>query len=208
VTIPTGVDIDYFSPPAEAVNRPDSLVFCGSMDWLPNEDAMIFFITEILPTIKRRRPDITLTIVGRNPSPSMQKLVDKVPEVELTGWVDDTRPFINDSMLFIVPLRIGGGTRMKIYEAMSLGKTVVSTHVGAEGLPVKPGENIVLVDDPHEFGEKIIELLINEQTRNNIGRSAGTFVRRNFSWQQVASEFSDICLSVQRAERLPATSSP
>ncbi|MCK5021084.1 MAG: glycosyltransferase, partial [Candidatus Peribacteraceae bacterium] len=151
--------------------------------------------------------DIKLTIVGRNPSPSLQKLMDNVPEVELTGWVEDTRPYINQSMLFIVPLRIGGGTRMKIYEAMSMGKTVVSTQVGAEGLPVEPDENIILVDDPQEFGETIIELLENKQIGKSIGRSASSFVRRNFSWQQVASKFSDICLSVHDAKRPHVTSS-
>ncbi|MCP4348268.1 MAG: glycosyltransferase [Desulfobacterales bacterium] len=189
-TIPTGVDIDYFAPVPDTDTENNSIVFCGSMDWLPNEDAVIFFIKEILTKIQ---PNITLTVVGRNPSPGLVKLVRDYPEVSLTGWVDDTRPYIARSSLFIVPIRIGGGTRMKIYEAMAMGKTVVSTTVGAEGLPVIDGENIIIEDDPSGFGKKITELLKSAEQREKIGTTACAYVRQHFAWERVAESFSTIC---------------
>ncbi len=193
VTIPTGVDIDYFTPMPDTTVEENSLVFCGSMDWLPNEDAIVFFINAIYPGIREKIQGITLTVVGRNPSSSLQKLVRDYPEIELTGWVEDSRAYIARSALVIVPIRIGGGTRMKIYEAMVMGKTVVSTTVGAEGLPVLNNENIIIEDDPVKFAEKVVELLKNRQKNEAIGATARTFVKDKFAWKQVSKKFSDIC---------------
>ncbi len=193
VTIPTGVDVEYFQPNPEIAVNNSNVVFCGSLDWLPNEDAVMFFIKDILPLLKKTLPEITFTVVGKNPSPSLQKLVKDFPEVELTGWVDDTRPYIARSSLVLVPLRIGGGTRMKIYEAMAMGKAVISTSVGAEGLPVKDGENIILEDAPISFAEKIVTLIQNKPEREQIGTAACRFVRENFAWKHVAAEFANIC---------------
>ena len=193
VTIPTGVDIDHFSASQGAVVKENSLVFCGSMDWLPNEDAMFFFVKDILPMVKEKIPGITLTIVGRNPSPNLEKMLTNYNNIELTGWVDDIRPYIAKGALYIVPIRIGGGTRMKIYEAMAMGKPIISTAIGAEGLPVINGENIVIEDNPIRFGEKIVELLENKQKREEIGSAAFDFVCKNFTWQKVSEEFSNIC---------------
>jgi glycosyltransferase involved in cell wall biosynthesis len=193
VTIPTGVDVDYFRPFPDISVQKNNVAFCGSMDWLPNEDAMLYFIKEIIPLIKRKNIDISLTIIGKNPSPVLSKTIKDFPEVELTGWVDDTRPYLAQSALVIVPLRIGGGTRMKIYEAMAMGKTVVSTSIGAEGLPVKHGENIILADGPGAFAEHIITLLNDESTKEQIGKKARRFVKENFAWNNIADKFRYIC---------------
>jgi glycosyltransferase involved in cell wall biosynthesis len=193
VTIPTGVDINYFKPLPGTTVEENSLVFCGSMDWLANENAIVFFIENILLRIREKIQAITLTVVGGNPSPSLQKLVRGSAGIKLTGWVVDTRPYIARSVLFIVPIRIGGGTRMKIYEAMAMGKTVISTSVGAEGLPVTNGKNIIIEDDPACFAEKIVDLLKNRQKRKEIGSAAYTFVHKYFTWKGVAEEFSKIC---------------
>ena len=148
--IPTGVDVDYFHPmPVEEIAN--SLVFTGSMDWLPNEDAILYFVDAILPLIKQQCPEVSLEVVGRSPSRKLQALAEKEKSVRLTGWVEDIRPFVARGAVCIVPLRIGGGTRLKIFEAMAMGKAVISTSVGAEGLPVRSGENILLADAPKRF---------------------------------------------------------
>ncbi len=117
--IPTGVDTEFFKPDYDYVTKPQ-LVFTGSMDWLPNEDAVVWFSEEIFPLIKKNIPEARTVIVGRNPSPKIQRLLQDEPDIELTGWVEDTRPYIKDGSVFIVPIRVGGGTRMKIYEAMAM----------------------------------------------------------------------------------------
>ncbi len=191
-TIPTGVDIDYYTPLDSKINK-HSLIFCGSMDWLPNEDAVLFFINEILSEIKSKVHDVHLIVVGRNPSSNLMKIVEKVAEVTLTGWVDDTRPYIEKGALFIVPIRIGGGTRMKIYEAMAMGKTVVSTTIGAEGLPLENNKHIMIEDDPIKFGKTIINLFLDTTKSEKIGANARKYVVDNFAWSSVAKVFSDIC---------------
>lgn len=194
VTIPTGVDIEYFSPqdiPAES----SSLVFVGSMDWLPNEDAVLYFANDILPVLKKEVSDIHLTVVGRNPSPRLKKRLTSMPEIQLTGWVDDVRPYMAKAAIYIIPIRIGGGTRMKIYEAMAMGKAIISTSIGAEGLAVKDEENIVLEDDPLEFSAKIIEMRKNSAMRSRLGKNASAYVREHCSWQRVGDVFHLICCS-------------
>ena len=108
------------------------MIFTGSMDWLPNEDAMLFFCRDVLPLIRAAEPGVRLTIVGRTPTPAVRKLADDAG-IRVTGRVDDVRPYMKDAAVYVVPLRIGGGTRLKIFEAMAMGKAVVSTTVGAEG---------------------------------------------------------------------------
>ena len=117
------------------------------MDWLPNEDAMVFFCRDVLPLIRKEEPDVTLSIVGRAPTPAVIAL-GLQHGVTVTGRVDDVRPYVRDAAVYIVPLRIGGGTRLKIFEAMAMAKAVVSTSVGAEGLPVTDGEHVWLADEP------------------------------------------------------------
>lgn len=192
-TIPTGVDIDYFRPMPHVDEKKHSLVFCGSMDWLPNEDAMIYFITDIFPLIKKHFSDVTLTIIGRNPSPSFKNMVEKIHEVQLTGWVEDTRPILARGSMIIVPIRIGGGTRMKIYEAMAMAKPVVSTTIGAEGLPVSNGDTIIIEDNPDKVAERIIELMEHPDRRKKIGDDARAFVSKNYSWPRVGREFETVC---------------
>jgi sugar transferase (PEP-CTERM/EpsH1 system associated) len=186
--IPTGVDVGYFKPmPVEEL--PNSLVFTGSMDWLPNEDAILYFVEAILPLIRQQCPDVSLEVVGRNPSRKLQAVqVEKA--VRLTGWVDDIRPFLARGSVCIVPLRIGGGTRLKIFEAMAMGKATVSTTIGAEGLPVRSGENILLADTPQDFADAVISLFRDFNRRRSLGSAARTLVEQNYSWQKIAESFS------------------
>jgi polysaccharide biosynthesis protein PslH len=187
--IPTGVDVEYFQPlPGE--ERANSLVFTGSMDWLPNEDAIFYFADTILPLMREHSPEVFLDVVGRNPSRKLQALAESEKNIRLTGWVDDIRPFVGRGSVCIVPLRIGGGTRLKIFEAMAMGKAVVSTSVGAEGLAVRSGENIVLADTPNDFAQAVISLLRDPRRRQQLGAAARTLVQENYSWTMVANDFA------------------
>ncbi|MFQ5559895.1 MAG: glycosyltransferase [Nitrospinota bacterium] len=192
------MDTQYYSPGKNSEVLDNSLLFCGSMDWLPNEDAIHFFIDEIFPLLRDEEPRISLTVVGRNPSPGLKNKVNRHSEINLTGWVEDTRPYFKKSFLYIVPIRIGGGTRMKIFEAMAMGMVVISTSVGAEGLPVTDGENIFIEDDPVRFARRIKELLSKRGESTLIGQKARQFVESNFSWKTVADGFSRICKEAAR----------
>jgi len=187
--IPTGVDVEYFQPLA-GEETANSLVFTGSMDWLPNEDAILYFADAILPLIREHSPEVFLDVVGRNPSRKLQALAESQKSIRLTGWVDDIRPFVGRGSVCIVPLRIGGGTRLKIFEAMAMGKAVVSTSVGAEGLAVRSGENIVLADTPNDFAQAVISLLRDPGRRQQLGTAARTLVQENYSWTIVANDFA------------------
>jgi len=191
--IPTGVEVDFFKPSNTASVRPHSLVFTGSMDWLPNEDAMRYFIDDILPLVRRNIPDIHLTIVGRNPYPSLLELAKKNPALTVTGRVDDVRPYIEDAAAFIVPIRIGGGTRLKIYEAMAMEKPVISTTIGAEGLPLHDAAELLIADDARTFAEAVVKVLSDPELANQLGASAAQLVRQNFGWPGVAANFADLC---------------
>ena len=192
VTILTGVDVEHFFP-QDIPTESSSLVFVGSMDWLPNEDAVLYFANDILPILKKDIPDIHLTVVGRNPSSRLTKHLCSVPEIQLTGWVEDVRPYIAKAGIYIIPIRIGGGTRMKIYEAMAMGKAIISTTIGAEGLAVKDEKNILLEDDPYQFSQKIIKLEKDSRMRTRLGENASAYVKKHCSWQQVGEIFEEIC---------------
>jgi len=198
--IPTGADTEFFQPSGEMVT-PNSLVFTGSMDWLPNEDGILYFADEIFPLIRRHVPDVTLSIVGRKPSRRVKDLASRVPNIQVTGWVEDVRPYLAKGAVCIVPLRIGGGTRLKIFEAMSMAKAVVSTSIGAEGLPVKNGEHILLADDPASFAETTLQLLGNASQRAQIGHAARQLVEENYSWSTVSADFAQVLENVVKQAR-------
>jgi sugar transferase (PEP-CTERM/EpsH1 system associated) len=187
--ISTGVDVNYFQP-SSGEESPNTLVFTGSMDWLPNEDAIFYFADEILPLIKRRCPEVLLDVVGRKPSSKLQALAEREKSIRLTGWVDDIRPYLARAAVCIVPLRIGGGTRLKIFEAMAMAKATVSTTIGAEGLPVNSGENIVLADSPADFAAAVVSLLNSPERRNRMGGAARAMVEEKYSWRKVAESFA------------------
>jgi polysaccharide biosynthesis protein PslH len=187
--VPTGVDTDYFT---ESASEPASreIVFTGSMDWLPNEDAMLFFCRDVLPLIRAEEPDVRLSIVGRAPTPAVKQLADS-QNVRVTGRVDDVRPYMRDAAVYIVPLRIGGGTRLKIFEAMAMGKAVVSTTIGAEGLPVTNGEHVLLADEPNTFARAVVHLLRDIDRRRQLEAAARTLVVEKYDWSAVAGALED-----------------
>lgn len=195
--IPTGVNLDYFTPARPAETRHD-LVFVGSMDWLANIDGVLYFVEEILPLIRRRRPDCSLAIVGRTPPAKIAALGARDPRITVTGTVPDIRPYFWQSAVSIVPLRIGGGTRLKIYEAMAACIPVVSTTIGAEGLDVTHPENIRLADTPEDFANRCLELLENADERARIAARAWDLVATRFSWEHVSRRFEQVLATAPR----------
>ena len=188
--IPTGVNLEYFEPPAA---RPAGigadLVFVGSMDWLPNVDGVLHFVREVLPLIRRKRPGCTLAVVGRTPPPKISALAAEDSHIQVTGTVPDIRPYLWGSLVSIVPLRIGGGTRLKIYEAMGAKIPVVSTSVGAEGLTVNPPDDIRIGDAPQDFADQCLDLLASAEQRAQVATAAWEMVNANFSWEHVSRCF-------------------
>lgn len=191
--VPTGVDTAFFARRNDDTASGPNLVFTGSMDWLPNHDAINWFINDILPTIRHEVPDVSLTVVGRDPFPELRELARRYPNITVTGRVPDVRPLMKNAAVYVVPIRIGGGTRLKIYEAMAMGLPVVSTTIGAEGLALKNGEEILLHDDAENFANTVIELLRDKQKSIYLGENGSKRVRRDFSWANVGVHFSALC---------------
>jgi polysaccharide biosynthesis protein PslH len=190
--VPTGVDCDYFGA-SQWPRQEHSLVFLGSMDWMPNIDAVEFFTAEIWPAVKRQFPHATFTVVGRNPPAKLKELEKRIPGVRVTGTVDDVRPFLAAAAAMVVPLRVGGGTRIKIFEGMATGIPVLSTRIGAEGLPVAHGENILLADTPADFAARIAELFEQPARAQKIGEAGRALVRANYGWDAVNRIFEAYC---------------
>ena len=199
--VPTGVDTDFFTPSGREVVEPRNVVFTGSMDWLPNEDAIRYYTDHILPLIRRSLPDVTLTVVGRNPYPGLLELSQKDRSIIVTGRVEDVRPYMERAAAYVVPLRIGGGTRLKIYEGMAMEKAIVSTSVGAEGLPVTDGKEIFIADTPEDFAAAVVNLLTSPAFAKEVGQQARRTVVEKFGWSGVARCFAEICESTVRDHR-------
>jgi glycosyltransferase involved in cell wall biosynthesis len=191
--VPTGVDADYFKPRGPVAPAAD-LVFVGSMDWAPNVDGIEWFEREVLPAILARKPGCTVAIVGRTPPPQIRDLAARHPGVQVTGTVPDVRPWLWGSKISIVPLRVGGGTRLKIFEAMAAGAPVVSTTVGAEGLGAKDGETIRIADRPEDFAAACLELLDDQAERERLRDRALQMVTEKFSWEGVAATFEHLLM--------------
>ncbi|HKH91052.1 MAG TPA: glycosyltransferase [Gemmatimonadaceae bacterium] len=204
-SVPTGVDTDFFRPSGSVIQRLSSIVFTGSMDWMPNEDGMVWFVDEILPRIEQAVPEVTVTIVGRNPTARVKGLAEGRPRITVTGTVPDVRPFLESAAVVVVPLRIGGGTRIKIYEAMGMERAVVSTTIGAEGLDVADGEHIVLADDPAAFADAVIALLRAPDHAARIGQAAAAHVRAHFGWAAVAEQFAERCSAAASHSARPSS---
>ncbi|HZI49329.1 MAG TPA: glycosyltransferase, partial [Pyrinomonadaceae bacterium] len=191
--VPTGVDTDFFMPSGTQKVEPHNVVFTGSMDWLPNEDAIRYYTEQIQPIVRRSLPNATLTVVGRNPYPSLLELSRRDPSIVVTGRVEDVRPYMERAAAYVVPLRIGGGTRLKIYEAMAMEKAIVSTTVGAEGLPVTNGKELCIADTPESFAAAVVNLLTNPEAARKLGQESARVVRDKFGWNGVAKRFAEIC---------------
>lgn len=197
--VPTGVDVEFFRPSGTIEPSKHGMVFTGSMDWLPNEDAIRYFMREIMPLIKKKVPDATLTVVGRNPPASLVDLSKEDRSLIITGRVDDVRPYMESASAYVVPLRIGGGTRLKIFEAMAMEKALVSTTIGAEGLPLTHGVELLLADEPETFADAVVKVLSDADYATQLGQRAAANVRQNHGWRQVTDKFISVCADNARS---------
>ncbi|MBT3288201.1 MAG: glycosyltransferase [Victivallales bacterium] len=193
--VPTGVDSDQFQQ-VRRERLPGNIVFLGSMDWMPNIDAVQWFVQQIYPLVCERLPNATLSIVGRRPDPSVLALGKADATIKVTGTVPDVRPYLAEGSVCVVPLRAGGGTRIKIFEAMAAGIPVVSTRIGAEGLPVEDGTHCFLADDPRAFANRVIDVLQGAPATGQMAATAAKLVREKFDWEHVTSIFEKLCQEV------------
>lgn len=181
--VPHGVDTEKFVP-AEKKEGPPTVMFLGNYPHEPNRDAVIYFATQIWPLVKREIPDCRFLIVGRGPTPDMLSLAKNDPSIEITGQVDDVRPYFAESDAFVCPVRLGGGFRGKILEAMAAGVPVVSTPLGVEGIPAKDEDNVLVASDPGDFAKSTIRILQDKSLRKKISKNARKLVEKNYSWQR------------------------
>jgi len=190
--IETAVDTNYFQPQPipETAGR---CVFIGSMDWLPNEEGVRDFVREVWPQIRVQHPNATFQVVGRNPTPSIMALDGKAG-VTVTGSVPDVRPHLAEAQVVVIPLWVGGGTRLKVFEAMAMQKPIVSTSLGAEGLKVTDGKNVILADTAENLAQQVGRLLGDPECRRSLGENGWDLVHSNYSAEIVAKQFNDICL--------------
>lgn len=187
--IPNGVDTQEYRPLPEENDRP-TVLFIGSMNYAPCADGAVLFCEQMLPTIQQKIPDVDVWIVGRNPLPHVEKLARD--NVHVTGWVDDIMPFYRRSTVCIVPLRAGGGTRLKVLEAMALGRAMVSTSIGCAGIDVVDGEHIFIADDTQDFAQKTVQLLSDAQLRAKMVSNARKMAVEKYDWGVLAGDLMRI----------------
>lgn len=195
--IDTGVDLDFF-----AMNQPEptppadggTIVFTATMSWAANVDGIHFLLDEVFPLLLRSRPKIRAVIIGRKPPEALsQKIAERGLNVTLTGFVDDIRPYVAQANVYVIPLFVGSGTRIKAFEAMAMGRPVVSTTLGIEGLDVSDGEHFIRADDAEAFATAILTLMRDDSMRARIASAARRLMEDRFSWSRVARQFEAIC---------------
>jgi glycosyltransferase involved in cell wall biosynthesis len=185
--IPNGIEMDYYSgdwgPP-----EPDTMIYAGALTYHANLDAMQYFITDIFPIIKKRRPAVKLFITGKL-NDSIKSKLPSDPQVIFTGYVEDVRPWIGKTWLSVIPLRIGGGTRLKILESLAMGIPVVSTRKGAEGLALVPGRDLLIGDIPEEFADEAVKIFENKELRDQLGKAGKSSTGSFYDWTLVGGRF-------------------
>ncbi len=198
--VDNGVDIEYFKKTSTNCEEETTIVFTGSMDWRPNIDGIFYFIDKIWPLVQREYSETKLYVVGRNPTQALRNYAKNKENIIITGTVDDVRPFIDRASVYIVPLRIGGGSRLKILEALSMEKAVVSTSIGAEGLSLENQKDLLIADTPNSFAEKIIALFKDKSLRTKLGKNGKDSVYINYQWAAISEKLNTIWKDTVRGE--------
>lgn len=187
--VPNGVDTDFYQSHFAYAENQNNLVFVGGMNWFPNRDAVTWFDQAILPGLLKREPDIHLDVVGK----AVDGMVNQHEhQITMRGFVDDTRPYIEKAAVAIVPIRIGGGTRLKVLEALSMGKAIVSTAVGVEGIKVTHRKNVLIADTPAEFVSAIVELQHNAELRAQLGNAARELACNTYRWDIIGNNLLEV----------------
>jgi glycosyltransferase involved in cell wall biosynthesis len=191
--IPNGVDTSYFAP-ADDASEPHSLVFSGMMGYLPNYDGVLHFLDEIFPKIQRCIPDVKIYVVGKQPP---KALVDRADNnVIVTGYVDDVRPYLRKASVYVVPLRMGSGTRLKVLEAMAMHKPIVTTAIGCEGIEAVDGESVLIADHPELFAERVVELFNDRAVRQRLVRAGREVVDTKYDWTIIGTRLVEVYQSL------------
>jgi glycosyltransferase involved in cell wall biosynthesis len=196
--VPNGVDLRLYDPIGVTPLPLGSnvLLFTGKMDFRPNVDGVLWFCDEVWPLVRQRIANAQFFVVGKDPHPRLRRLHD-LPGVTVTGWVDQILPYFAGASLYVVPLCVGGGTRLKILEAMAMGLPMVSTTLGAEGLDVESGEQLMLADDPDQFAAAATALLEDESASKRLGAKAQRFVRQRYGWPAIVPRLEEVYASLQ-----------
>ncbi|MDL1968653.1 MAG: TIGR03087 family PEP-CTERM/XrtA system glycosyltransferase [Deltaproteobacteria bacterium] len=189
--IGNGVDHEYFSQPATRNPQPETLMFAGAMDYWANVDGVLWFCEKILPIIRAGYPKLQFYIVGNNPNPKIQKLGSN-KRINVTGFVEDIRPYYNNADICVIPLRIARGVQNKVLEAMSMGKAVIATSVAVQSIRATPGVHLLVEDNFDKFAEAVSMLLKNHTLRNYLGTNARQFVKSNYNWQKNMKKFDEL----------------
>ncbi|MEL6372028.1 MAG: glycosyltransferase [Pseudomonadota bacterium] len=197
LSIPTGVDLEFFSWQAPGEAAAPEIVFTGSLDWRANQDGLLWFLKDVWPLITKEVPDATFRIIGKNPPDHLISAAKDVPW-EFTGFVDDVRDHARGTV-YVIPLRAGGGTRIKAFEAMAMGVPVVSTGLGVEGLDVVAGRHYLHADAPGDFADEVVRLLGSADLRSTLSRQARALCEEHFSHAKAAAVFERHCLTLMRA---------
>lgn len=205
--VSNGVDTEYLQPEHSAPER-DSLLFLGSLDWQPNRDALLYLLREILPEIQLANPQASLTVVGRQPATKLREQVEALRGVEWVGEVTDIRPYFARAAIVLVPLRIGGGSRIKILEALSMGRAVVATRIGAEGLDVISGVHCLIADTPSEFSRCVAQLLNAPELAAKLGQNGRALVIKQYDWSRLAQDLGRAWVETAREAAVPAILHP
>lgn len=192
--IPNGVDGEFFAP-FNREGEPNTLIFTGMMGYMPNDDGMIYFLKQIYPQILKKVPDLKLYVVGM--SPTKELLAYQNDQVVITGKVDDVRPYVEKASVYIVPLRMGSGTRLKVLEALAMKKPVVTTSIGCEGIDVTDNTSVLIKDDPDKFAEAIIKLLGDRQLQNQLAEAGYKLIHSKYTWQFVGKHLLSIYDSLE-----------
>jgi glycosyltransferase involved in cell wall biosynthesis len=192
--VDNGVDTDFFRP-FDEVREPGTMLFLGSLEWRPNLDGVVQFMERALPIVRREEPDSRLLLVGRNPPDWLRRLAEQTPNVELHGNVPDVRPFLARAGMLVVPLRIGGGSRLKILEALASGTPVVSTRVGAEGLELEPGKHFTQREDVDDLADGVLELVRDPHRARQQADAGREVVLRRYDWGRLAEQMERLWLS-------------
>lgn len=189
--IPNGVDIDYFFPiPENEVEN--HFVFAGGLDWYPNADAMSYFANEIWPLLKKQEPDVVMNVIGKNPSNELISLARQDSNFRVHGFVDDVREYISKASVYICPIRDGGGTKLKLLDAFSMGKATIAHPTASEGLEVEDGYHILLANTPGEFADRAIDLLKNKALREKLGHNARNLVAEKYAFNKIGEKLASL----------------
>ncbi len=191
--LPLGVD-EVFWKRKSGDFEPQSLIFTGVMDYAPNHDTAVYLVTEILPRLQKKLKNIKLFIVGRNPKPELLTLVKEHPEVEVTGFVDDVRPYLERAAAFVAPMRFASGTQNKVLEAMAMQVPVITTQVVSDGLFVNDGEELPLLcaGDDEQFADCVLSVLSDKEKRSELADEGRRFVEQNFNWARSAEKLEQM----------------